>query len=73
MDKTIKDYVIHASAMYLTTYLPNNYDQIDEAELNEWVESHAHETYQYWDGGTLLLEIQECANHWHQLLSEANG
>jgi hypothetical protein len=63
----IKQCIIHASATFLTEPLPDNYEDMEN--LEEWVEQHATELYEYYDGVCLLEDIEESAEHWHRVIT----
>lgn len=59
---TYEEVVVQVSGNYLTDFLPANWNKIEEKELDEFLENHAWEPFEYWDTDDV----------WEQIISAAN-
>ena len=57
MSKTKEDFYIKASGEVLTEYLPEDWQDWEDEKLNEWVEKHAWEPYEWWTAEQLWDQI----------------
>jgi hypothetical protein len=59
----------HASGMYLTEQLPDNFWEWDEVRLIEYVVNHRTEMYETLEPADVLSEIEQAADHWWQFIA----
>lgn len=59
---TYEEVVVQVSGNYLTDFLPANWNKIDEKELDEFLENHAWEPFEYWDTDDVMEQIISAAN-----------
>ena len=70
MSKKIEDFYIKASGEVLTDYLPEDWQGWEDEDLNEWVEKHAWEPYEWWSAKQLWKQIASVA---HTLMNVYNS
>jgi len=61
--------MIHASGMYLTQQLPDDYCEWDDPKLVEFVGNHLTEWNEHRDPASVLSEIEQAADHWWQFIA----
>ena len=59
---TYEEVVVQVSGNYLTDFLPANWNKIEEKKLDEFLENHAWEPFEYWDTDDVMEQIISAAN-----------
>lgn len=62
MTEKEKNDIIWASGHYLFESLPNNFIDWTEKKLYKWIEQHAWQPFEYWEGEKIFDEIDNLAN-----------
>ena len=62
MTEQDKQDLIFASSYYLFESLPNEFVDWKEDKLNEWIEEHAWQPFEFWKGEDLWMEIEKLAD-----------
>lgn len=60
--------VCHASGMYLTEQLPDNYCEWDDSRVIDFVSHHTTTMYENYEPADVLSEIEQAADHWWQFI-----
>jgi hypothetical protein len=61
IDKDMKEHLIWASGHCLTTYLPEDFDTWTDRKLNNFLEKHACEPFEYWPAENIWEQIDSLA------------
>jgi hypothetical protein len=61
IDPKIKQDLIWASGHCLTTYLPEDFDTWTDRKLNNFLEKHAWEPFEYWPAENIWEQIDSLA------------
>ena len=59
---TYEEVVMQVSGNYLTDYLPANWNKMEEKELDEFLENHSWEPFEYWDTNDVWELIMNAAD-----------
>ena len=70
MTEQDKQDLIFASSYYLFESLPNEFVDWKEDKLNEWIEEHAWQPFEHWEGDKLYIEIEKLADGVREYIKE---
>ena len=70
MTEQDKQDLIFASSYYLFETLPNHFIDWEEDKLNEWIEEHAWQPFENWEGEDLWIEIEKLADGVREYIKE---
>ena len=70
MTEQDKKDLIFASGFYLFESLPSGFQHWHEDLLNKWIEEHAWQPFEYWEGEKLWYEIEKLANGVRKYIKE---
>lgn len=61
---------IRCSQHFLTEAIPEKYLDLDDHLLDDWLEKHAAEPYQYFVGNEIYQAIEQVAMDVHEIVKE---
>jgi len=59
---TRKDLIMHQSGNFLCENLPDNYDEMEDAELHEYIMDNVWQPFEYWRPQEIWENIENAAD-----------